>query len=174
MIGHSACWRRGNERSVTPMRRRTTAVPTVTSRREVLLAAGSALALRRSDIQVARRPSYLAVLLRRRDELERLVASFDAAGAQLRKNACSPSIRKQLRAARQAEVRASQALERLEWVIADTPAETLDDVALKVRFCAELQGYGARPTHWRAPFTVEEQLLRTIIADLKRLKENPA
>jgi predicted aminopeptidase len=156
------------------MHRRPTTVPAVTSRREVLLAAGSALALRRSDLQVARRPSYLAVLLRRRDELERLVASFDAAGAQLRKNACSPSIRKQLRAARQAEVRASQALERLEWVIADTPAETLDDVALKVRFCAELQGYGARPTHWRAPFTVEEQLLRTIIADLKRLKENPA
>lgn len=59
---------------------------------------------------------------------------------------------------------------RLEWVIADTPAETLDDVALKIRFCAELQGYGTEPAGWRPAFTVEEQLLRTLVADLKRLK----
>ena len=53
-----------------------------------------------------------------------------------------------------------------------TPAETLDDVALKVRFCSELQGYSGEPAGWRAPLTVEEQILRTILADLKRLKQD--
>jgi hypothetical protein len=152
------------------MRRRPAALPVVASR-DMPSAAGSALVLRRSHVRVGRRPSYLAVLLGRRDQLERLVARLDAAAAQARENP-SPAIRKQLRAARRAESHASQALERLEWVIADTAAETLDDVALKIRFCAELPG-DAQPGNWRAPFSVKEQLLRTIMADLKRLREKP-
>ena len=114
--------------------------------------------------------SYLALLLRRRGELERLVVGFSDEVDRLKAGDCSATLRRRLHRARRAEVRASQALERLEWVIADTPAETLDDVVLKLRFCAELQGDGGEPAGWRAPFTVEEQLLRTIIADLKHLK----
>jgi hypothetical protein len=156
------------------MRRRSTAVPAVTSRREVLVVAGKALALRPSGVGRLRSRSYLEILLHRRDGLEQAIAGFDAAATQLRKSVSSPLIRRQLRSARRAEARASEALERLEWVIADTPAESLNDVALKIGFCAELQGYGAPPANWRAPLTVEEQLLRTIMADLKRLKESPA
>jgi hypothetical protein len=155
------------------MRRRSTELPVVTSRREVLLAAGTALALRPSVGRLRGR-SYLETLLQRRDGLEQAIAGFDAAATQLRKSVSSPLIRRQLRSARRAEARASEALERLEWVIADTPAESLNDVALKIGFCAELQGYGVQPANWRAPLTVEEQLLRTIMADLKRLKENRA
>jgi hypothetical protein len=155
------------------MRRRPPAVPALISRREVLLAAGPALALRPSDLRPKLSQSYVARLLRRRQELEHLVGRFDAAATQLAQAAITPWSRKQLRAARRAEIEASRTLEQLEWVIADTSAETLDDVAQKLRFLAELQGYAAQPAHWRAPLTVEEQLLRTIIADLKRLKEKP-
>jgi hypothetical protein len=156
------------------MRRRPPAVPALVSRREVLLAAaGPALVLRSSDPRAKPIPSYLARLLQRRDELEQLVVHFDTAATQLRRGGSTPSLRKQMRAARQAEARASAALERLEWVIADTAAETLDDLALKLRFLAALQGYAVQPAPWRAPLTVEEQVLRTILADLKRLKETP-
>lgn len=150
------------------MRRRPPAVPALTSRRAVLLAAGSALAV--PALQAVPRQSYLGTLLKRRDELERLIAGFADAAERLQGSALSPALRRRWRDTRRAEARASQALERLEWVIADTPAETLDDVALKIRFCAELQGYGTEPAGWRPAFTVEEQLLRTIVADLKRLK----
>jgi hypothetical protein len=136
----------------------------------MLLAAGAALALGHPDLRATGLQSYLAVLLQRRDELEQRVADY-AALAQLRRSPDTPPLRKQLRASRRAEAQAAQALERLEWVIADTPAESLDDVALKIRFCGELQGFGAQPAHWRAPLTIEEQLLRTIMADLKRLSE---
>jgi hypothetical protein len=135
-------------------------------------AGGSALVLRRSHVRVGRRRSHLAVLLGRRDELEQLVASFDAAATQLGENP-SPLSGRQLRAVRRAERHASEALERLEWVIADTPAETREDVALKIRFCAELPG-DAKPGNWRAPCSVKEQLLRTIVADLKRLRDRSA
>jgi hypothetical protein len=154
------------------MRQDRSAFPARTSRREVLLAAGSTLALRPSAVARSGEESYLALLLRRRAELERMVTALADAADRARpapRDALSPATRKQLRSLRRAASRASQALERLEWVIADTPAETLDDVALKLRFYVELQGYGGEPAGWRAPFTVEEQLLRTIIADLKRL-----
>ena len=133
------------------------------------MAAGSALTVRQSAQPRSGGESYLALLLRRRDETEQLIVHFGDAAEQLKKAASRLPIRKQLRAALRAEARASQALERLEWVIADTPAETSDDVALKLGLWAELQGNGVQPASWRAPFTVEEQLLRTIVADLKRL-----
>ena len=144
-------------------------LPARTSRRDVLLAAGSALALRPVPVARSEGESYLGLLLRRREALERLIVGFGDGADRLRAAASSPVVRRRWRALRRAELRASRALERLEWVIADTAAESLDDVALKLRFCAELQGYGGEPAGWRAPLTVEEQLLRTIIADLKRL-----
>jgi hypothetical protein len=153
------------------MRRRPSTVPAIASRREVLLGAGTALALGSPYRRAKQAQSYLARLLRRREELEQLVVHFDAVASNLCRGPITSPIRKPLRAVRRAEIEASQALERLEWVIADTAAETLDDVALKLRFLAELQGYAAPPAPWRAPLTVEEQLLRTILADLKRLKE---
>jgi hypothetical protein len=117
--------------------------------------------------------SYLALLLRRRVELERMATALADAADRARpapKEALSPTMRKQLRSLRLAASRASQALERLEWVIADTPAETIGDVLLKLRLCAELQGYsGVTSSGWREAFTVEEQLLRILMADLKRL-----
>jgi hypothetical protein len=151
------------------MQKARSAISTSTGRRDVFRAAGSTVAVRDSRGPWSGGNSYLERLLRRRNELEHLLAHFGTAIEQLRSTPCSAPVRKQLRAARTAEARANQALERLEWVIADTPAETIDDVALKLRFCAELQGYGGEPAGWRAPFTVEEQLLRSILADLKRL-----
>jgi hypothetical protein len=148
------------DRSIVPAR--------TTSRRDVLLAAGSALALRPSTASSGQ--SYLALLLRRRAELEQALIGFGDEADRLRAAGASPVVRRRLRRARRAEIQAGQALERLDWVIADTPAEGLSDIALKVRLCAELQGYApAVSTGWRAPLTAEEQLLRTILADLKRL-----
>ena len=112
--------------------------------------------------------SYIALLLHRHGELERLVSAFNEEMDRLNAGGASPALRRRLQRVRRAEARAGQALERLEWVIADTPAETLDDIVLKLRFYAELQGYGGQAASWRAPVIVDEQLLRTIIADLKR------
>ena len=58
------------------MRRDRSVVPTKTSRRDVLLAAGSTLALRPAAMPRSNGESYLALLLRRRDELERLITGF--------------------------------------------------------------------------------------------------
>jgi hypothetical protein len=120
-------------------------IPVRTSRRDILLAAGSTLALQPSAPPQSSGESYLELLLRRRGELERLVVGFSEEVNRLKASNCTPSSRRRLYRTRRAEARASQALERLEWVIVDTPAETLDDVALKLRFCAELQGYGGEP-----------------------------
>ena len=144
------------------------ALPAHTSRRDILLAAGSTLALRPSLVARSNGESCLALLLRRRAELERLLMGFGDEADRLRAGGSRPT-RQRLRCVRRAEMRASQTLERLEWVIANTPAETLDDVALKLRFCAELQGYGGEPAEQRTPLTVEEQVLLTMVADLKRL-----
>ena len=149
------------------MARQRVSLPALTSRRAVLLATGSAIALRPERAESAA-ASYLQRLLMRRDELQRVMVDFADEADRLRAEPCSPLLRKRLRALRRAELRASRVLERLEWTIADTPAESLGDAALKLRFCAELQGYDGS-SGWRAPFTVEEQLLRTTIADLKRL-----
>jgi len=149
------------------MRQGRNALPARTSRRDILLAAGSTLALRPSLVARSSGESCLALLLRRRAELERLLMGLGDEADRLRAAGSRPMQRS--RCVRRAEVRASQALERLEWVIADTPAETLDDVTLKLRFCAELQGYSGESAEQRTPLTVEEQLLLVIVADLKRL-----
>ena len=134
------------------------------------MAAGSTLALRPSPAAPAPNKSYLELLLWRRAELELLLIGFGDEVDRLRVAGSSPAVRR-LGCVRRAEMRASQALERLEWVIADTPAETIGDVGMKLSLLTALQGYAQGvTTGWRAPFTVEEQLLRTMMADLERLK----
>jgi hypothetical protein len=128
--------------------------------------------LRRSDISACDTASYLERLLRRRQELELVVLGLNHKAARIEGSSFSPAQRRHLRATRRAEVQAGQALERLDWVIADTPAETIEDVVLKHAMLTALLGYaGAVTTGWREPFTVEEQLLRSIIRDLERLKK---
>ena len=152
------------------MRRARSVATAATSRRAALLAGGSALALRRSRGAVICGESYLQLLLRRRLELTRVIAQLGDATERLNVNRASPFNRRRLGSAPRAEARASQALDRLEWLIAQTPAETLGDIGLKLGMLAALQGYaGPIANGWREAFTVEEQLLRSLIADVERL-----
>ena len=157
--------------SLSTMRQDRSKNPIRTRRRTVETAAASPPALRPSRMPPSGDEPYLERLLRRRRELERALLAFSAEADALSAAGPSSALRRRLHRVQRAEVQASQSLERLEWVIADTPAETLEDVEWKLRFWAELQGDEGPGTGWRAPFTVEEHLLRTIVADLKRLKD---